>query len=349
MAQFPGGRSAKMNDLIKRGKPVHFEPGEFSITGSKLFDNLTEQFASYGVRVEAATTIKCDVVISILNTENTEIHSIHGLYANMKGGHEELSVDIDLPNSPLSIKFKKGLLLAEKPEKEDITISLDLDNWSGQRLMFLSYFDQLCQFSKLINIGNKIQFTFIHQGNQILQGVSNVTEQAYFIKQILPYIEMLEDARVISRKFDINPVVPKFETMTQDDAESLAVIREIIEKGEHRQRNAGVRASAVLVAGEGMASLVQDGRFPGDSVTFNQLKGCAYIFGTEVENLCLSHQLTKVGLTDESRQKLAQVCQGDEIELEWEGLEGSEYITTHFLRENPEVATPDMGQRQITE
>ena len=325
---------AKMNDLIMRGKPVHFEPGELSIAGSKLFDNLTEKFSSHGVQVEASKTIKCDVVISILNQENTEIHSIHGLYANMKGGHEQVSVEIDLPNSPLSIKFKKGLRLAEKPEKEDITISLNLDNWSGQRLMFLSYFDQLSRFFKLINVGNKIKLTFIHQGNQLFQGISTVTEEAYFIKEILPYIETLEDARAISRKFDIYPIVPKFENITQDDAESLAIIREIVEKGEHRQKNEGVRASVSIVAGDGMESLVKEGKFPGDSVTINQFRGCAYVFGTEVETLSLSHQLTKVRFTDETRQKLAQVRQGDEIELVWEGLEGSEYITTQLLKDD---------------
>lgn len=320
----------KMNDLIKRGKSVLFEPGEFAITGSKLFDSLTKEFSEHGVRVEAAKTIICESEISVLNPQNDIIHTIHGLNAEMKGGYEEVTVEVILPNSPFSLRFKRGLRLLEKPEKEDITISLNLEKWAGQPLLILSYFEQLYRFAKTIDVGNKIKFSFNFHGNELFHAMTNITEQAFFIKEALPYLEILDNARVISKYFGINPIVPKLESISQNDADSLAMLRTIIETGQHRQSHFGLRTSAVMVVGEESTSLIREGKYPEGMVRIDQPNECAYVFGCQAGKLSLSHIFTNTLLTDESRQKLHNLSDGEDIELEWEGAEGSEHIITRI-------------------
>jgi len=320
----------KMNDLIKRGKPVLFEPGQFSITGSKLLDDISVNFATHGVRVEASKTLKCDAEIAILNPQNEVIHAILGIKAEMKGGTEEVDIDLVLPNSPLSMRFRRGLNLRDKPKSADMTLTLNLENWSGQPLLLLPYFEQTYRFAQLIEIGNKIRLSFDVQGNKLFHGITNITEQLFFIRSSLPYLVVLENARFISRKLNISPHVPKLENITQNDADLFAAIRTIIETGEYRQDYAGHRASAAMILDENILSMIRGGTYPEGTVRIYQAEASVFVFGHKLDNLLLSHALTNAKLTQETKEKLIHANSGEEIELEWEGLVGSERIITRI-------------------
>jgi len=313
----------KLEDLIKRGRTVTFEPGEFSMSGSKLFDSFTEDFMRHGVLVEASKTVICDAELSIINPNGDSLHVIHALKAEMKGGSEEVAIHATLPDSPLTIYLERTLNVVERPDRGEMKFSLNLEKWVGQAVRILSHFEQLYRFVQLVDEGNSIKLSFSFHGNELFSGTTRPGGEALFIRECLPKLKNLDDVRVVCRKLNLDPILPPLETLEEDKQSWLHLYRKITEQGEYKEHYEGVVSGIVVVnKSSDLVSTVDTYR----TIKLVHTKVPIYIFEDLVDIRSFEHVFTNIKLSTSSKNRLNVALDGDEIEVELEATEGTEHI-----------------------
>lgn len=214
----------KISDLIERGLPAKFQPNQIQITGTKLFERLLEDFAVKEVEFKTCRKVQCKFSIALLNEQKEEKLILYGVDGQITGGTREIQIETFVPKTPLTIN---GTLLWDdfyRQRPGQISLSFDPEQWANQNLAQLAYFDAVSKVVKALSSGETLKIICEFNGNRLFSATPSFDDIRNFSDPILPFISFLQKARDISQKLGINPVLPLYEKISDQDLETIQLL-----------------------------------------------------------------------------------------------------------------------------
>lgn len=214
----------KYTDLIERGKPVSFEKEEIELSGSPLFERISDEKGGI-LTVQAA--LKRPVTLSLLactlcGKEEARIDSIP---ATVTAGTKSFTISGGLHNSPLSITMEGWINPAKNRGKA--SIGFDPNAWFGKRLLQLSYFEQIHRLFTALQDGATLGFECYVEGNRLFSSVANGGSMQ--IENQIGFVDLVGKARFIARKLDLTPIFPELKA---EQADELELLYKLLQEGE---------------------------------------------------------------------------------------------------------------------
>lgn len=205
--------SKKVTDLIDKGLPVTFDPGEMSAQGSRLFDKVAG-----GCMVQAKMDLPGTVTLVCRDAAGTELARLGDVPGRFTGGQKECWFDGALGNSPLTLRIgpmAPGL-------GGSVQLNVSLRRWDGQRLRQLAYFNRVLEFFQAVPKSGMTEVECHQDGNRVfaaavpLHTVGQCTDMA-------DYFDVIGMARAVAEKLSVNPVWTQegFDTDTWDTVQQL--------------------------------------------------------------------------------------------------------------------------------
>ncbi len=117
---------AKVDDLVGRGRPVAFKPGEIEVHGSPLF---AEALKAGGTLV-SAMRIPAAASIVARDAAGVVLDRLDGITGHVAGGPKECRFEGSLGNSPVNLS------LAARPadRQAELRFGFDTPRWHGRPL-----------------------------------------------------------------------------------------------------------------------------------------------------------------------------------------------------------------------
>ncbi|MDZ4847901.1 MAG: DUF4365 domain-containing protein [Pirellulaceae bacterium] len=155
----------KIHDLVGKGLRVKFDPGELTIKGSKLFDDVRE----HGVEVQAEFCQNASLNLILYDSSKSELSKLEGIPVVLRGGQSEVRFEGRLGRSPL---YVSGGPLATN-EFGKLNLSFKFEQWNGYPILALPFFDQLLPFLSEMEKTKQLGFELFVEGNRIVSITSN--------------------------------------------------------------------------------------------------------------------------------------------------------------------------------
>jgi hypothetical protein len=218
--EFKGNKSkveAKVSDLIDKGALVAFKPGEVKITGSPLFERLEREGGAIQCAVQLAGTLS----LTCKDGEGRELGRLSEMPGQLTGGRSELWFDGGLAESPLSVKL--GPMAAKMGGS--VEVNWKWDNWGGQTLLQLAFFDRLVKFFEALVASAATEVECQLRGTRFFF-VSVPLNKGESVKMLAAYLDLLDKARKIAKRFAIDPIWTRhaFDAAALETAKELHTI-----------------------------------------------------------------------------------------------------------------------------
>jgi hypothetical protein len=207
----------KLSDLVDKGLLVIFEPGELSVTGSKLFETMETHggMARYSVEFHGSVTLV------FRDAELREVGRVAEVPGRFIGGLKELRFAGGLDSSPLSLEV--GPIAAKTAGR--FTLHFDLTKWNGQPLLQLAYFDRVCHFAKAAMTAAHVQIDCLRH-DECFFSITPPLLNTAFAAPFAAFLTLVDKARKVAKRFGINPAwtLQAFNQDAADTAEELSAI-----------------------------------------------------------------------------------------------------------------------------
>lgn len=194
-----GELKAKMTDLIERGKPVSFKPGEISASGSRLF----ELWGRESVTLQAESRIKISINLLAIDGDGNEIGGIRDIPGELFGGRNEVSFtgEIDAPLFTVSGGPLSNLQLGDGG---GFSFQLLIDKWNGRPISKLPWFDRITSLLSVLDRIQNLRLEFGIDGH-IAFGCDLLSKGLYS-ENVAKYFRQIKKVRDICKYFKVDPI-----------------------------------------------------------------------------------------------------------------------------------------------
>lgn len=192
----------KLITVFNTGKPVDFSSDEIKLSGSPIFDYFFKE--SCGVQVQFKREYKIQIWIAAIDKSGVEKVHLDVFDATLTAGQNQFSIKGKLGHSPIAIDDT----LALRPDIQRGTLKkfLALNRWKGQRLNFISHFDQIYSLYKSLDDNTKLHIFISFEGNRV--ELANLKYESEDINMINEVLDIYRKARMVAKYFNINPIAP---------------------------------------------------------------------------------------------------------------------------------------------
>jgi hypothetical protein len=257
-----------------------------------------------------------------------EVAFVDPFPAKLEGGTKQLRLNAQMPRTPLAIS-----LTFELPSKSGRAIPglgnlhFFLDQWVGQKVLQLAYFDQIHHFSRALRDGCDLQIQCAIEGNRWFCVRSNGKRLGHS-KEIAYIVDVIRKTREIAVWVSRNPVLPR--NLTADDLQALDELHWRVEPGDRSRPAAGERSLAIQIGRDAVeAYLASPNRWRDGPVKVSHKNEIISLLGEEVEIGLGEYEFTDAKLEqtdDDLRGQLLELPRKELFILSWVGGEHSEFI-----------------------
>ncbi len=331
--QFTGGPHVqdKFADLFNRGKSAIFETEEIiEVKGSPLLESIFERSVKGKLLIEPERQIRTVLLLSTIDTAEQEKIVLYGVEGIMWAGTKEARFQGALKESPLNVELSFPLPPSLGNNPLTVNFNFESSAWQNMPVLRLPHFEKLKGFFTSIQEGCLLRIVCEIKGNHIFTATSQANLDHRFMELTIWHLELLERIRIIARARNIDPIYPKDGLIKKDEIETIYLLHELIESGEHRQNANGVRFGAKLLPNNNFFKMTQDKDLKdisGPLVVEPQDQKFT-LLGEEFEFHPLRYTLTNpVLLTDFSEiTRDNEMIHTEGIDIEWLGGAESELI-----------------------
>ena len=309
----------KIDDLIGRGLPVRFEPGEIDISGTPLFDDIIKQ----GTVLKFANAFNGTVSLIILDSGNNEKNIISEIPCEFSGGTREIRTSIELLDSPLNVSISITFNSDIKSATIKTNFQFNSKKWCGQSLKQLNYFDQISNMIYSILDGGRLKIKFYMRG-QYSDFIFNA-DNMDFIQQIASGLDVIKKARIIADMFSINPVFPK--NLGDKEVQEVILLNDVLEKLDKPACDGNGVKLGMHVEKKVARKILKENKGVQEQVVFTGGPNY-YFFGSSVPIGYIEIVLTKARMHPSLDEMKKQLNKSKEniFQIEWIGTEDSELI-----------------------
>ena len=212
----PGEINKKVSDLLDKGALVEFSPGELTISGSPLF----EQMERTGVTMKVGIDLPIKMSLTCRNAEGKELAKLSDLTGTITGGRLELFCEAGLAGSLFSVTM--GPIRSDNLGSMKVKVKINLNQWENQRLHHLSYFDYLQRFFAALSGSTATTIECEHNGNIVFSATAPL-QSVPFVAPTAYLLETLRQARRVAERLNLNPIW----TVNKFDWDSEQAIKEL--------------------------------------------------------------------------------------------------------------------------
>lgn len=309
-----------IENLTERGLPVDLSELDVKVDGSPLFEKIVREAAT----VQQQKTVEARLEVCAV-ADDREVARLDTIVGTLAGGPKEMRFAGTLPESPLSVRFP--LALDEMTDGGSFTIDFGFraEEWAGQRIRHLAYFDPLYELFTAARQGASLRIRCTSKGRRLFT-MHGMGGSCGFVEMAARLLEHLHQARVIAQTCDIDPVMP--ESLTEDDLDRITEAYWRLGNQEVRQSGETTEVTTNFTR-EGAKQLLreQSEKKVGDlRATVGPEE--AALLGVPIQLPPAEIVLTQAQLASplqEIETALADPAT-ESIRVRWKGTEGSEFI-----------------------
>jgi hypothetical protein len=189
-------------DLLDRGKPVRFDPGEVRVHGSKVFEEIERR----GGTLQHTSITPGNVTITVKDAKDKKLAELLEMPGDFRGGKAELWFSGSLSKSPLSFSFGPFYPPPQHKDGGHTTINVKVGNWNGQKLRKLSYFDRVYAFISALggSVSSDLEISVF--GNTVFSATSEEYDLAARFSGLARYLKVIYKARCVCAHFGVDPI-----------------------------------------------------------------------------------------------------------------------------------------------
>lgn len=315
--------NAHSNEMLKAyllametGAKLEIPLSKAKITGSPLFEELSRTNGS--LVMQFGQEAPGQLILSRANAANRKMLVIDGTYvigtkvANFKSTNADLPLDIECKLGP-----------APEPENMDmeLLIKSGLGRWQGLPLLQLPYFEPLLEVLGAIADGTGIQTESVVRGVPLAGDLRRDLNHPDMMR-LFNFVAWVGRCQMIARHFGVNPTLPKFDTITDEQWEIVEDVAALI--AGHKRMVPMPNLSARCTLNGDPENFIQTGihgclRFVNENPDFG-------LFGIRLKSSPINLTFTNVKVSPVSSEKVG--CQV----LEIEGTASTHKLIEEFTR-----------------
>lgn len=215
----------KYQQLIEHGQDIEIKSSALTFEGSELFEEITNSIdGTLSMLTEKKPATQKLWLVQNETNETEQFDDIHGLISL---GTKSFSFNGTACNDLFGIKYQKSL--DENDDKAKMTISLSLEQWEGEELSYLPYFEKLLSlFSKIVE-GWEVKTSLEIKGMEIFSGVLMKADKLDYITFLNGFLQYVNRCKIVSNAFNIPITFTTNISYTAEDHKRVADIAEIVE------------------------------------------------------------------------------------------------------------------------
>jgi hypothetical protein len=320
-SEHPDRVRERIAQLVNFGTPAVLTSKDVCIKGSPLLDE--KEFHS--LQLLSANTKESELELISVDSEGNELESIR-ILGSMTFGNKG-SFFVSYPGR-LPVYSKVIFRINSGGIDHDITATFGIDSaaWKGKPLSNLQYFDKLMAFFSSLAKSTVTKLKCSCEGYLLFSGVRSLPTDGPYVEAFNWYLKETDKARFIAKTLKIDPHLPDFTKISDEELRNLGLLYDLLREGEYRQVGDGMSLKTRIVFHEKGLSELNKCRSNSLAVVIKEVNVFNF-FDTEVVTK-LQFGLTKAKF----RGDLDKINTGDKdamengLPCEWIGEEGSELI-----------------------
>ncbi len=314
--------AVKFDALLERGLPVKFGPGEITIDGMPL---LAEELVK-GAIVQFATRMPAVLSALALDEEGKCYGGIYGMTGELEGGRAECRFKGDLLTCPLIF----GLTICSPKQGQRGLAKVGVrwlpDRWINRPITQLPYFHEVAAIIRVMCGEGALRIELAFEGRKF-DVPHRFRDPHPVAARARGLIELLTKAREVACRLNMAPALPS--ELSREDVYDLDRLHQVIVRGEHRTKAAGMRLS-ITQGTEDLSGLIAATEGQGDGKPI-AIKGTTISYRLLGERVDLTDcEVTWTSakcISDVRRDAETVLAEGkNAITVKWEACEGAEMV-----------------------
>ncbi len=157
------------------------------------------------------------ICLGFKTSAGSRILQVNGEYS---AGTKRATFRGTTPNAPLEIKCGIGIPCLDANKDISIGLFQHLERWEGQQVLLLSHFDEIFGIYESLFSGEGVEIEHYIAGNRFahgnLQGIANESS-----KGLLKTLRWLSRCRLVTKRYQINPKLPRLDSITAVQLEAV--------------------------------------------------------------------------------------------------------------------------------
>lgn len=305
-------------NVFERGTKLELPSKGFEIEGAPLLEYLTK-LRGDKLAIQFGSCHPASVHFICNQGAVTKTIPVEG---QIKVGTKFLSFEGRLSNSPLKVIFEVSLSAIQNADTFQTEIIYSPSNWAGQRILWLSHFDQIKTFTESFSDSRGPTAEIFIYGNSVVS--CDLGGESSPMTQKMSYsIDWFGKCRWLANHYQVNPIFPELDKLTKEQMEGVVELFELLSQSKVISPAPFVKAAFVAET-IGVENVVhEDVHFLKDGIlNFTLLEKNVDFFGASVPVGAISCSLTDMKLAGKNLQA------DGKMELVFEGSEGTKQTTT---------------------
>lgn len=215
----------KYQQLIEHGQDIEIKSSALTFEGSKIFEEITNSID--GTLSMLTEKIPVTQKLWLVQNETNVIEQFDDIHGLISFGTKSFSFNGTACNDLFKIKYQKSL--DENDDKVEMSMSLCIDQWEGEEVVYLPYFDKLHPlFSKIVD-GWQVNTSLEIKGMKIFSGILMKADKLDYISSLNSFLHYTNRCRIISEAFKIPINFTNNISYTAEDYKRVADVADIIE------------------------------------------------------------------------------------------------------------------------
>lgn len=202
-------------DFFERGAEIKVEAGEIEFVGAPLLEEMNEKGGFYKIQLGAPQS----GAIQFVCGTGEEVTVIE-IAVEIRTGTKFVTFKGELPGSPLSANGEIPLKDEFQKDAQSSLVNFSLNNWIGQRLLHLAYFDQIESLVSTLARSDGPKLNILIRGNTIWSGRLGHFENDS-LQSISLSIDWIKKCRWLAGHFGINPTLPSIQDISDEKWDSI--------------------------------------------------------------------------------------------------------------------------------
>ncbi|MCK4829841.1 DUF4365 domain-containing protein [bacterium] len=213
----------KFKRMIEQGNLAEFDPDEIAIHSLPVLEHKLKET---GARLRLDFSGKVDVTlqISTVDRNDHEIRQIGSFKGYLKGGTKVVQLISESNSNPFALSLSIDRL---SQTGKSYNIPFQVNSWLGRKLLNLPYFDELRHLYTDLKNGASMKVVCSADEGVIFSAKSGFNEDV--VEGFYTLLEMLHRARILAKRFNINPV---FKELDLDELLYIAVLHDLLTVGK---------------------------------------------------------------------------------------------------------------------
>lgn len=248
----------KLVNLLDKGLPVTFAPGEATFLGTPIFD----EFAENGAIFRFANDFEGTVTLTCLDSENREVPGWADLPGLYEGGRKEHRFQSSPKNCPFTVQFGPiGPNLGGA-----IHFSADPAVWINQRLRTASYFEKTYALFKNLLDHSRIRVEGQKDGNRFFNVTAEMTDMEVF-RPFVRFLEIMQKARRVAEYFKIDPICTSENMNGENPLGDIEITHDVLFEGGYHYKYTNVSVNVTFLKSQA-ARITEEERELHDLILF---------------------------------------------------------------------------------